>query len=333
MQHLLRFLSKYSMKRTIISCLIVLLVAGATWAQRQPRSASASQPQQATANQPQSGKASSDPVEVKQNLAPDGLFKKQTIATREPIPYPRIREADVIWSKRIWRVIDLREKINFPLYYPTEEMTLRKSLVQTLVEAVRNGEIRAFDPDLDDEFTTLISPEDLSKRFDATDKAMRLQKMDGTGDTTIISRGSYNWDEVREILVKEDWFFDKHYSRMMVRIVGICPIRVYSKLLNTVGGEEEEGELQKKQLFWVHYDEARSVLARTPAYLPNNDAINLSYDDLFNMRRFSSYITKESNAHNNRAISTYTPNGYAALLESERIKNSIFTFEHDLWEY
>lgn len=292
--------------------------------------------------QPQPGAAGAQqpgaPAEGKKNLAQDGLFRKQTIVTREPIPYPRVREADVIWSKRIWRVIDLREKINLPLYYPTVEMTLRRSLVQALVDAIRSGEVRAFDPDADDEFTTLISPEDLSARFDATDQTRTVRKMDDSGDTTITIRGTYNWDDVREILVKEDWFFDKHYSRMMVRIVGICPIRVYQKELNTAGGgaeEEEEGEpeLQKKQLFWVHYDEVRRVLARTPAYLPNNDATNLSYDDLFNTRRFTSYITKESNPHNNRPISDYTPNGYAALLESERIKNSIFTFEHDLWEY
>ncbi|MGL4363678.1 MAG: gliding motility protein GldN [Bacteroidales bacterium] len=284
---------------------------------------------------PAPGGAFKRPGEVKKNLAVDGLFKKQTIVTRQPLSYPRIREADIIWQKRIWRVIDLREKINHPLYYPTDELTLRKSLIQTLVEAVRNGEIRAFDPDEDDEFTTLVSPQDLSKRFDATDKQEKRQKLDGSGDTTILIRGTYNWDEVGEIIVKEDWFFDKHYSRMMVRIVGICPIRLYKKALNTAGGgeEEEDAEIQKKQLFWIHYDEARNVLARTPAYMPNNDATNLSYDDLFNTRRFNSYITKESNVHNNRPIASYTANGYVALLESERIKNSILNWEHDLWEF
>lgn len=276
---------------------------------------------------------SSSSTGVKQSLAQDGLFQKEIITTRDPIPYPSIREADIIWSKRIWRTIDLREKLNFSLYYPTKDMALRRSLVQTLVDAIRSGEIRAFDP-YDDEFTTLLSPQDLSSRFDAVDKSERRQKMDGSGDTTIIIPGEYKWDEVRELLVKEDWFFDKHYSKMMVRIVGICPIRVYKKQLNT-GSEEDDadGELQKKQLFWIHYEEARKVLARTAAYLPNNDATVISYDDILNGRRFSSYITKESNPHNNRAISDYISNGYAALLESERIKNAIITFEHDLWEY
>ena len=333
------------MKRTTIFCLTLLLAAAGAWSASAQQSAmrrnvSGGQQQQpeTTAGGEAVG-AFSTPAEIKKSQLPDGLFRKQTIVTREPIPYPRVREADVIWQKRLWRVIPLHEKMNLPLYYPTVEMTSRRSLTQTLVDAIRSGEIRAFDPDEDDEFTTIISPQDLSARFDATDRTERRQKMDGSGDTTIVVRGSYNWDEVQEVLIKEDWFFDKHYSTLRVRIVGICPIRVYKKALNTAGSsssneeEDDDGDLQKKQLFWVHYDEARSVLARTPAQMPENDATPKSFDDLFNNRRFSSYITKESNPHNNRPIRDYTPNGYAAMLESERIKNSIFTFEHDLWEY
>jgi gliding motility associated protien GldN len=324
LQHLLLFLKEMFMKKIVFlaSAAIALLAVSATIAPAQRSSAATS---------PEATAPTSSSV-AKKSLAPDGIFKKQIITTRDPIRYPYIREADVIWAKRIWRTIDLREKLNFPLYYPTVDMALRRSLVQTLVDAIRSGEIRAFDP-YDDEFTTLLSPQDLSSRFDAVDKSERRPKLDGSGDTTIIIPGEYKWGEVLELLIKEDWIFDKHYSKMMVRIVGICPIRVYRKQLNTGSDEDAEGQLQKKQLFWVHYDEARKVLARAAAYVPNNDAAIKSYDDIFHARYFTSYITKESNSYNNRAISDYISDGYAALLESERIKNAIFTFEHDLWEY
>ena len=48
----------------------------------------------------------------------DGIYPKEHVLNRKPIPYPHVREADVMWAKKVWRVIDLREKINLPLYYP-----------------------------------------------------------------------------------------------------------------------------------------------------------------------------------------------------------------------
>lgn len=273
------------------------------------------------------------PLKEKQSLAVDGLFKRENIVKRKPIPLQYIREADVMWSKRIWRMIDLRQKMNQTLYYPTEEIKLRKSLVQTLVDAIRKSEIRAFDPDEDDEFTTIIPPEGLSERFGAGDIQETRRKLDDSGDTTIIIPGEYRWDEVQTLYIKEDWFFDRHHSKMMVRIVGICPIRVYKRTLRTADGDETDAEVLKKQLFWVHYEEARPILARTSAYMPQNDATQLSLDDIFSKRRFESYIVKESNVHNNRAISSYTTSGYFSLLESERIRKEIMQFEHDLWEF
>jgi hypothetical protein len=50
----------------------------------------------------------------------DGAFVKEHNPTKKVISYPHLREADVMWATRIWRVIDLREKINHPLYYPAD---------------------------------------------------------------------------------------------------------------------------------------------------------------------------------------------------------------------
>jgi gliding motility associated protien GldN len=223
--------------------------------------------------------------------------------------------------------------LNYPLYYPTEVVQARKSFVQALVAAIQAGTIKAYDTD-SDEFTAELSPEALRSRFEATDRTEIRQKMDGSGDTTVTIRGEFNWGEVKELLVKEDWFFDKHHSQMDVRIIGICPVRVYTKEIQTADEDEEiAAEVVKKQLFWIYYPEVRKVLANTPCFVGENEVTQLSFDDLFRKRRFSSYITAISNNQNNRQIHSYTRNGKEAMLESERLKQEIFNFESDLWEY
>jgi gliding motility associated protien GldN len=156
--------------------------------------------------------------------------------------------------------------------------------------------------------------------------------MDGTGDTTVIIRGQINWSEVQELLVKEEWFFDTRYSQMFVRIIGICPIRVYYRQLRTVD-EEEEGEKVKARLFWVYYPEIRKTLANTLCFTGENEISQMSFDDLFLKRYFNSYIVAEANNQNNRLISSYTRNDFEMMLESEKIKQELFNREQDVWEY
>ena len=103
--------------------------------------------------------------EKKESLINDGIYIRETIPQRTPVPYPPLREADMMWTKRIWRIIDLREKLNYPLYYPTTRMQDRISLVQRLVDAIKYNEISAYDPDVDDEFTTLLSYDQVEKNF------------------------------------------------------------------------------------------------------------------------------------------------------------------------
>ena len=56
-----------------------------------------------------------------------------------------------------------------------------------------------------------------------------------------------------------------------------------------------------------------------------------TFEEIFQKRYFSSYIIKETNVFD-RSINDYAQ-GLDALLESERIKDELFTIEHDLWHY
>ncbi|MDR1886808.1 MAG: gliding motility protein GldN, partial [Prevotellaceae bacterium] len=154
------------------------------------------------------------------------IFDKAIVEEKKPVEYAQINEADVLWSRFLWRIVDCREKLNFHLYYPTDDMEHRKSLAQALVDGVRNRKVQAYG---DENFTTIVPLEKVMERLGAADKEIRQPKMDGTGDTFLIQKGFVNWRLVREYKIKEKWFVDKKHSRMDVRILAICLIKVFKK--------------------------------------------------------------------------------------------------------
>ena len=268
----------------------------------------------------------------KKSLVLDGIVKMEQIKERQPLPYPTINESDIFKSMRVWRTLDLRERLNFPLYYPTELSEKRKSFAQTVVNALAKGEIKAYDTG-DDEFTAELSLAEVLAKFDAADRTVTRRTLDDR-DTTYTITGEINWSEVQELLIKEDWYFDKRHSRLYVRIIGICPVRVYTQELRTnTGDEETEGEMKKRQLFWVYYPDARKVLANTACFINDNDLEMFSFDDLFQNRRFSSYISAVSNPQGNRRVVSYTRTGKEAMLEARRLESELMNFESDLWEW
>ena len=61
------------------------------------------------------------PVNTQNGGVIDGIYVQEHIPTKRMIPYEFVREADVMFQKRVWRTIDLREKINHPLYFPHDD--------------------------------------------------------------------------------------------------------------------------------------------------------------------------------------------------------------------
>jgi gliding motility associated protien GldN len=253
-----------------------------------------------------------------------GLYTKQ-IVVKKAIPYPYLREADVMWSKQMWRIIDLREKMNQSLYYPIDESKSgdRKNLFSVLMMKVKTGEIEAYDGN-DYSMRKVITLRDIENVFEAGETTVKTYDLD-TGiekDTTMFRE--IEPGDVQQFLIKEEWYFDSKLSTMKVRILGICPVRI--------APNPETGAVEKKRAFWVFFPEIRETLANYEVYNRNNDAQRISFDDMFMQRRFSSYIFQASNVYDNRAIQQYAV-GRSALLESEKIKEWLFNIEHDLWEY
>ncbi len=258
----------------------------------------------------------------------DGVYVKEANPARRVVPYTYLREADVMWAKRIWRHIDLNEKINAPLRFPRSGDTKdRKNLINTLMDAVKEGTLAAYDPQ-DDEFTLPMTTDMFSKVGGADSMTIKVTRPDPPYDEydSVVFRG-FNPDDVIQYRIKEEWFFDKQRSVMETRIIGMAPMTL---------ARDQEGNLieggQKKLLFWVYFPEARRVLVNAEVANRYNSAQRLTFDDIFSKRMFNSYIIKEDNVYNRR-IDDYKANPLDALLESERIKQDMVNFEIDLWEY
>jgi gliding motility associated protien GldN len=257
----------------------------------------------------------------------DGAYKRTDVYNRKPTPLPYIREADVMWRKKVWRIIDLREKMNQPLYFPTKEVDGRFNLVNLMIQGIKDGKLTAYDAKNDDEFKVPMTFEQVKEAFGATTRTRKVRNVDTGELQDKVVAGEIRSEEVKQFMVKEEWYFDKQTSTMNVRVIGICPIQEFYRDEDT-----NQEQVQRRQVFWIYFPEAREIMAANEVFNAQNTARNLSFDDVFLKRKFNSYIVKEENIYNNREISQYL-GSKDAMLESKRIENSIFDYEQNLWEY
>ena len=252
-----------------------------------------------------------------------------------PLPYGYINEKDVIWSKVVWEVIDLNEKINQPYYNSTDGIAYKTlSLFDALKKGIESGEIKEV---YDDEFFQYkLSPQEAINslsRTDTTDwyyeqkeKGVDMSKVTDTG----IDRYPVSSDKVKLIKVKGMWYIDRRMSEMRYRILGIAMMGPDAQSM----GRGFEGADDYVDLFWIWYPDARNVLHKYTVFNPKNASSKITYDDMLNARRFNSVIYKTSDALGNKSIEEYIPlDAQAQMEESRRIKEQILQKENDMWNY
>jgi len=251
----------------------------------------------------------------------DGYYKKKNILSAKVTPYANLREADVMFAKRIWREIDLREKMNQFMGSP------KQRLIDILLTAIDNGELTAYDPTATkddpngDGFSKPLTAGQAKSKLSDSSVVDKFDK-DGNKIGSSIAAGEFNPDSLIKFRIKEDWVFDRQRSIFEPRIIGIAPL---------IKPKAAGIDLEYQPAFWIYFPEARAVLATKEAVSRNNDATGLSFDDIFMKRLFASYIIKQSNDRDER-IRDYAQ-GIDKLYESDRIKKNLMDWELGLWQY
>jgi len=260
------------------------------------------------------------------------LNEKQTQANDEtPLAYGYIDDRDILWSKTIWEIVDLDERINFPYYYPTDTLNLgpdRRSLFHVLKKNLRNGNIKeVYD---DDYFQSKLTYQEILDKLVAIDTLEAGIEQLNAGeelDPQYINRRTITAAEIRQYRVKGTWYVNKRLGELKYRLLGIAPVApdVY-----TLDLPEDEQDLV--ELFWVWFPDARKSLNESQVFNNRNSSQPITYDHMLNSRRFNSLIYKEENVYEDRKIEEYIfEDALKQLLESERVKSVIRDFEQDLW--
>ncbi|MDA6071841.1 gliding motility protein GldN [Flavobacterium sp. AC] len=282
----------------------------------------------------------------------------------KPLSYGYVDDRDVLMGKTVWEIIDLNEKINFPLYFPVDTANIgsdRRSLYDVLIKGMKSGKITEVYSD--SYFNTKKSLKDIQgalSRVDTTDagrelinqypddyksRVVKKKVITGTGKKKSVSYVEETVGATRsvpaEYILKQDltaadvtqykikgyWYFDKRHSELKYRLLGICPVTpdVY-----TMNSDEKD----YIELFWIFFPDAREVLYEAKAFNDKNSARPISFDQILNSRYFNAVIYKEENMYGDREIKAYMKDdAQSQLLEAERVKEKIRNFEQDMWTY
>lgn len=270
---------------------------------------------------------------VKKSLRPDGAFgfrNDSVLSLRTPLPYEHLRWDDALYTERVWRELDLREKMNMPFRYRAEEDNGDQRFISILLRAVKSGEVTAFSGD-DDRFTTPLTTEQIGKLTSGGDPdTSAVYSVDDPSKIVeyVVTTAAFDPESVTKLRIKEEWVFDREASRMFVRILGIAPL----KTIYQPNGQERGTSV----MFWVYYPDLRPTLAKYEVYNPKNMGTGrMTWEELWESRMFSSYITKSTldNPFNRTLMQLNNRDNILSLLHGENIKERIFNYEQDLWSY
>ena len=264
---------------------------------------------------------------------PNNIYTEELVVGQRYMPYPFLRESDVVWSTMLWKTIDLNEDFNQYMYFPIDDndRSGKKSLAYVIWDAVAANEIPIYE---DDE---LKIPVDNLLFVEKYTKADTIQLEIGYDDDdnelyeTIIQPNDFDGAEIFKYALREVWFIGKQDTRQDSRRMALAPMK---EMKVKFGNTEELINLGIQPLFWVPMQNpiVRTLFAKNSSFFDEQNAVGQpTWDYIFISQLYSAYVTKESNKYG-RSISKYLT-GEDALLEAASIEERIFNIGSDMWEY
>lgn len=234
-------------------------------------------------------------------------------AERLPLAHSHLEERDVLWEKRIWREIDIKELRNH--HFANE----KRQFIKILLDAAKKGDVRAYS-NMNDEFTQEMTSGEIDGCTVKADTAYVMNVETGILEP-VPYINEFNPSSVTRYRIKEVTYFDSRLGRLNTRILGIAPI---------MNRYDDGGNLiATAPICWFYYDDLRPILAKEPMFSAHSDTKQMSWDDVFESRFFASYITKESNVRDLRLQDIHS--GVNVLHESDKIREDLRNREADMF--
>ena len=256
------------------------------------------------------------------------------------------RSDDVVWSRVVYRIIDLRFKQNYQLYTPVSaDDPVYASLFRTMLGAIEKGmpiyekssnigDVKPYftgEPLAKQEIPGLLNTDRTGDK-DGNIATSDYMLLNYVNDSLKFNRYSYE-DFARNTLkfmIQEVIFFDKHYSRVYSKILAIAPLNADNVVMNE--GMSVMDALYGQILFWVPFDAFRPYMAQQYVTPRGSDTKRITFDDFFAQKMYSSYLVGSNNIYS-RMIPQIANTYEEMQKEQERIETELLNVEQDLWEY
>lgn len=250
------------------------------------------------------------------------------LAAPVAISQVNVRADDIMYKKELVRALDLREPQNSPLFAKNKEISA------LLIEGVMNGKLTPYS---NDSLAGKLSIENFTKRMIMpTSEALPTD----TNELKILYPDT--WEEMLknppkpdlyfardlyQMEIKEDLLFDKERSKMYYDIKSITIFIPADHPSNIKGIQEPVASFDYRELVKFLKDNPKAVWFNN-----QNDAEHKNLADAFELRLFSSYIIKVSNA-GDQYLSDLYKDPETGIMSSQWAAYELLEYEHNLWEF